>query len=305
MKKALLDLYDIELISLIKKSDKAYIIETKYDKYVLKYLSSSLENIFVRLNLANSTYFSLPIKSKNKKYVDYYLNQYFAIFPYFEDEQIYSKDVRLSIYIKAIAELHNNSSYPIRIQDGYFKESLTYIDDTISKIEEELLTRIKRIEKEEYHSPSDWYFLENYIHFKNALKEASIHMDKLEEEYKKEDNLTLTLTYQNFDFSHILIKSSKIISLDKMVLAPSIIDLYDLFINFNSEALTLVPYFKEYIEIHPLKQFELEWLFSLLFIPHFDRKNNELDEIKSLMNTLKYIKIAEEIASAIYLKKED
>lgn len=296
MKKTLFELYNIEFISLIKKSDNAFIVETKNDKYVLKYIDKALESIFIRLFYAASNYFVLPIKSKNNKYIEYYNSSYFALFPYYEDDLLSSKDMRLSIYIKGIGELHNNSTYQIVMEDSYFADSLSYLDEKISLIEEELLTRIRVEEKSEYHSPSSWYFLNNYLHFKNALKEATIFYNKLEEAYKNEKDLSLSLTYQNFNFDHIIIKHSKIISIDKMVLAPSIFDLYDLFLNFSLESISLKKYIEEYIKIHPLKDYEKYWLCALLFIPIIKRKNNELEEIKELKNTLKYIKNAEEIS---------
>lgn len=304
MKDALIDLYGIDLISIIRKSDNVYQINTKNGKYILKYVSQSLENIYHRLNISKNEYFNIPIISKNNKYVEYFNDKYIALFPFLEDDYLLTKDVRLSFYIKAIGTLHSSSKYPIKIQDGYFKESLAYLQEQIDKKEHEILTRISRIEKEDYHSPTDWYFLLNYPHFNASIKSALLHLDRFEEEYQNENDLSLSLTYQNFDFSHILIKSSKIVSLEKMVLAPSIFDLYDLIINLRSDTISIVPYIKEYLEINPLKQFELEWLFALLFIPSFERKNNEIDEIESLMETLRYIKITEEIYSSIYDKKD-
>ncbi len=304
MKKTLDELYKIEMLSIIRKSNNVYQINTKNGKYILKYVSQTLENIYHRLSLCNDSYFNIPILSKNNKYVEFFNNKYFTISHYYEDEFILTKDVRLSFFMKAIADLHIKSKYPIKLQDGYFNESLTYLQDQIDKIEHEIITRISRIEKETYHSPADWYFLLNYPHFISSIKEASIHLDRFEEEYKKEKDLNLCLTYQNFDFSHILIKSSKIISLEKMILAPSIFDLYNVIINLRSDTLSLIPYIKEYLEINKLKQFEFEWLFTLLFIPSFERKNNEIDEIESLMDTLKYIKISEELASTFYTNEQ-
>lgn len=305
MKKTLDKLYKIEMLSIIRKSNNVYQLNTKNGKYILKYVSPTLENIYHRLALCNNKYFNIPILSKNNKYVEYFDNKYFTISNYYEDEFLLTKDVRLSFFIKAIASLHKESKYPIKLQDGYFNESVNYLKEQIEKIEHEVITRISRVEKEIYHSPSDWYFILNYPHFISSIKEANIHLDRFEEEYKKEKDLNLCLTYQNFDFSHILIKSSKIISLEKMILAPSIFDLYNVIINLRSDTLLITSYIKEYLEINNLKQFELEWLFTLLFIPSFDRKDNEINEIESLMDTLKYIKISEELASTFYTNESD
>lgn len=54
--------------------------------------------------------------------------------------------------------MHTQSSFKINGTDGYFSETLDYLEDRIKDVNELLLARIRRVERESYHSPSDWFF---------------------------------------------------------------------------------------------------------------------------------------------------
>lgn len=298
MKKELEELYNIEIITIIKLTEKSYKISTSREEYVLKeHSSTSLEDIYSRLRILNIDLFVLPIKSKDEHYIVDIEDKYYSLSPFFEDEEVLAKDIRLSFYIKSIAELHSSSTYPLKVNDGFFEESIAYLDSQISKVKHELLTRIERVEHESYHSPSDWYFLMNYPLLFNAVKEADRYVTLLEEDWKSSNNIHLSLTYQNFDYDHILVKNRKIISLDKMALAPSIYDLVNLYDKTYELKIDLSFLIEEYLKIHPLENYEKNWLLAFLFIPQLLRSENEIDDIKNLYRTISMIKISEEIAT--------
>lgn len=222
MKKEIEEKYNIEIVSLIKNNDRVYRISTSREEYILKEQNSlNLESIFARLRILNIDEFVLPIRDNNDHFITEIEDKYYALFPYYEDEEELAKDIRLNFYIKTIASLHDSSSYPLKVNDGFFEESISFLDLKVSQAKQEILTRIERVEKENYHSPSDWYFLMNYPILFNALKEADKYITLLEEEWKEGNNIHLSLTYQNFSYDHILIKNRKIVSLEKMALAPS------------------------------------------------------------------------------------
>ncbi len=300
MKKKLYEQYQVEVQSMIRKSDQVYLIIGKNGKYILKYVKNHMENLYRRLSLTTNDAFLLPLKSRDGKYVEYFEEKYFTLTPYLEEEAILSYDIRLSFFMKTIAKLHHSTLYPMRVGDQYFEETLNYFDQQIESLQNELDSRMERVEKEDYHSPADWFFLSNYHHFSLALKEASKHVNRFEEEWKKESDLSLCLTYQNFSFEHILPSHGKIIAIEKMAIAPCIYDLYDVFLHLKNETISLKPYLKDYLDIHPLKPFEQEWFFALLFLPPLERKKEDIEDIASLLNTLRYIKRSEEIATEFY-----
>ena len=66
------------------------------------------------------------------------------------------------------------------------------------------------------------------------------------------------------------------------------------------ENISIKPYLNEYININPLKNYELNWLFALLFIPYIKYNNNQIDNIDSLMNSLKYLSYISSIHDYLY-----
>lgn len=298
MKKELEELYNIEITSIIKLTQKTYKILTSREEFILKeHENTSLESIYSRLRIINLDLFVLPLKSTKEHYIVDIEDKYYSLSPYFEDEEILAKDIRLSFYIKSLATLHDCSSYPLKVNDGFFQESIAYLDTQVSKVKQELLTRIERVEHESYHSPSDWYFLMNYPILFNAVKEADRYITLLEEDWKSSSNIHLSLTYQNFNYDHILVKNRKIISLDKMALAPSVYDLVDLYDKAYELKIDLSFLIDQYLEIHKLENYEHNWLLAFLFIPRLERSDNDLEDIQNLYKTLSMIKISEEIAT--------
>ena len=298
MKKEIEEKYNIEIVSLIKNNDRVYRISTSREEYILKEQNSlNLESIFARLRILNIDEFVLPIRDNNDHFITEIEDKYYALFPYYEDEEELAKDIRLNFYIKTIASLHDSSSYPLKVNDGFFEESISFLDVKVSLAKQEILTRIERVEKENYHSPSDWYFLMNYPILFNALKEADKYITLLEEEWKEGNNIHLSLTYQNFSYDHILIKNRKIVSLDKMALAPSIYDLVFLFHKSIDLKIDLSYLIDQYLEIHKLESYEQNWLLAFLFIPQLERKESEIEDITCLYRTLSLLKVANEIST--------
>lgn len=300
MKEIIESKYNIHVQSLLKLSKKVYKIYADEGIFVLKYHDDSSKSlIYSRLNMMNIDLFLTPIKSRYDNYIENYDNIFYSLTPFIQDEVQLNQDIRLHFYVKAIAYLHQNSLYEVKVGDGFFDESLNYLEKKINEVKKDLLTRMERIERSDYHSPSDWYFLMNYDHLLKAVQEAHRRVDNLETEWKKVSSLRLSLTYQNFHYEHIIVKQQKIISLDKMALAPSIYDLKDLFDTAYNSRVDIVSLFKEYLSIHPLLPYEKEWLLSFLFIPHMERKDNDIEDIESLFKTLSYLNTVEEFAHTI------
>lgn len=300
MKSRIEELYNIKIISIITLSDKALKLIGENDVYILKYHDDqSLENIFGRLAMLHIDTFHLPLKSSNDRYIEYYDEKYFSISIYLKDEHTLAKDVRLSFYIKAIANLHLKTIYNIKVNDGYLEESLNYLDNKISEIKDALIARIERVERMDYHSPSDWFFMMNYDHLIKAVREAERRVMNLEEEWKSSDSLHLCLTYQNFDFSHLLVKQQRIVSLDKMALAPAIYDILDLIDASYDLKFEMSFLLKEYVSIYQLQQYEIEWLLAFLFIPKIQRMRDDIDDIENLNRALNHLRIVENIATTL------
>ena len=292
--------YNLKVNAIIKITINTYKLMCEEGTYLLKYhKDQSLESIFTRLSMLNNEVFLLPIRSYNGNFLENYENLFFSIYQYLQDEIMLNKDIRLHFYVKAIANLHLWSHYSVKVSDGFFNESLDYLERQCDNAESLIKSRIERIEREEYHSPSDWYFLMNYDHLNKAISEARRRIDNLEEAWKEESNLNLSLTYQNFDYSHILVKQNKIVSLDKMAIAPEIYDLRQLFNEAYISRIDIAALIKEYMDINPLQSYEKEWLLAFLFIPTITYNRNDMDDINTLFKTLSRLHSVESFANLL------
>ena len=73
----------------------------------------------------------------------------------------------------------------------------------------------------------------------------------------------------------------------------------DLYKNSFDLKIDLSYLIEQYLQIHPLEEYEKNWLLAFLFIPLIERKENDLEDIESLNKTLALIKLTEEIANKL------
>ena len=293
-------LYNIEVKNIIKLTPNCYKIITNDSSYLLKKVDTlNKENIYIRLLLAKVPFFNLPIKSINDRFVEEIEQNYYILSYFYKDEVNPLAELRIPFYIKAIGLLHQNTIYPLKVNDGYFKESLDYIENKINIIRDKIDSRMFYLERRDYHSPSEWYYITSYIFFNDALNKSQKYLDLLNNEFESLQNIELTLTYQNFEIEHILLKEEKIVSLEKIQYAPCVYDLVD-FVekNFNSK-IDISALINNYVAINPLNLYQKYWLLALLYIPQIIQESNEIKDIEAIYLSLNYIKIIEKIESVL------
>lgn len=283
--------YDERIESILKISDKSYKIKTKNSYYFIKEVKDdSLDKVYNRLLLTNINNFVIPLKGNNHKFTQFENEKYYIVSQYYEDEPILGHDIRISFYIRIIANLHKQTSFSINVQDNYLETTLNYLDNQIKKISNDINSRIEVIENSDYHSPNDWYFLMNYSILQRALESASNHVLNFENGVKEQKELTICLTYQNFDFSHVILNSEKIVSLEKVGFNLAPYDLYDLINKIDILSFNIVPFLKEYLQINPLKEYEKEYLMALLYTFDYTRYASSVEDLDKMIRIVEYIK---------------
>ena len=206
--------YGINYTSSLKVSDKTYKVLSSHGYYLVKEIKDKTsENIFKRLYLSKVDYILLPLKGKNDFFIQFEDEKYYLVFNYYEDESLAGYDLKLNLHILFLIDLHKKTKINIQINNSYLKDTIDFLDLKIKKASDNINARMEVIERSDYHSPNDWYFLMHYNILNKSLEKASKHLMFFENEVKKLSSIRLCLTYQNFDFNHILLKKEKIISL--------------------------------------------------------------------------------------------
>lgn len=282
--------YSFEDLSEIKISKRVIRVNTNHGKFIIKQVEDdSLDKLFLRLSIMHLKSFALPLRGRNNLFVQEENDNYYLVYNYYPDESLLGYDLKLSFYIKELANLHSNSYLSLNANDHFLESTLNYLDEQIKHLSDALLARIEVIERNDYHSPNDWYFLMNYQKFASSLEEASRHVLNLENIVKENKGLRLSLTYQNFAFSHILLKQEKIISIEKMAYNFAPVDLVNLISNLKLESLNIVPFIEEYLKINPLNDYEKEYLMANLYIFEYHRYNDTLEDLNHLIGISKYL----------------
>ena len=282
--------YNIDDLAEIKLSNNVTKINSKDNTYIVKkVISDDLETLFTRLYLSHVDNFNLPLRGNNNKYVQIENDSYYILYKYYHDEKILGYDLKLSFYVKKIAELHKKTYININSNDNYLESILNYLDDKIKELSSILNSRMEVEERKDYHSPNNWYFLLHYQKMMNALMEASNHVLNLENEVKNQKHMRLCLTYQNFDFEHILLKQEKIISIENIGFNLASLDIYNLISKLNINYLNVTPYINEYLKINPLNNYEKEYLMAMLYIFDYHRYNDIQEDLNHLIKINSYL----------------
>lgn len=282
--------YNIDDLAEIKLSNNVTKINSKDNTYIVKkVISDDLETLFTRLYLSHVDNFNLPLRGNNNKYVQMENDSYYILYKYYHDEKILGYDLKLSFYVKKIAELHKKTYININSNDNYLESILNYLDDKIKELSSILNSRMEVEERKDYHSSNNWYFLLHYQKMMNALMEASNHVLNLENEVKNQKNMRLCLTYQNFDFEHILLKQEKIISIENIGFNLASLDIYNLISKLNINYLNVIPYINEYLKINPLNNYEKEYLMAMLYIFDYHRYNDIQEDLNHLIKINSYL----------------
>jgi len=305
MKQTINDLYNINPEIIIKISEKVFRIKANGQDYILKYLddNNNLETAYSRLKILNIDSFVIPLINNYEQYISAYNDKYFELALYYPDEMIKAKDMRLKFFLEEIATLHNKSQYYMRVNDGFFEETYDYIYELLDNAKKELDEYLFSIEALDYKSPSQWLLLMNNQMFYKAIDDAKSHMDKFRDLTKELSQLRVALVYQNFDYSHILLKSNKIIGTQKISIAPPIYDIKYLFDYSFIGAIDLTGFIKNYLSSFSLLEYEKEWLLGLLFIPSFNFKAlegyKEVEAIVAITRSIQHFRNAFELSKLL------
>ena len=300
MKQLIKNLYDIDAISFIKLSDKAYRVKTDDKDYILKYIDkSNIDIIIEKLNILNIDSFQFPIINKNGEYISKYANASFVVYPLLKEDKVTLKDLKLKFYLNQIALLHNQTFYTIKVNDNFFKDTYEYIGEKIDKTQLKIENYMNSIEKSDYKSPSDWLFLLNYPIYIDAINKANNALEKFKEMSYSKNTIRMAFTYNNFDYHHIFLKEQKIIGIENMEVAPPIYDIFYSLSTLDDINVDMKNYYHKYFKTFILEDYEKEWLFSLLYIPKIELSKNEVTNIVNISSSLNYIRNSNEIIDMI------
>ncbi len=306
MKNIIKELYEIEVVTFIKITDKVYKIKTEKEEFVLKYIEqNNIDSILEKLKIIKIDFFVYPLKNIYGRYISSFENVNFIILPWIEEHTSMLKDLKLKFFLTSIAELHNKSFYTAKVNEKFFKETYDYIANKIDSISEYIESYMLKIERLEYKSPSQWLFILNYPMYIDSLNKANKHLENFKEKCENKKSVKLAITYNDFDYSHVLLKSQKLVGIENVEITSPIYDIFYTFSCLNEISIDTKMYYEEYFNKYMLDGYEKEWLLSLLHIPKINNlTTDETKNIREVANSFNYIKNSNEISNIIKSQKE-
>lgn len=306
MKKTIKDLYNIEPKALIKYTDKVYKVKNENEEeYCLKYVDNLCNNSIIEkihtLNLNEN--FQMPIKNCVRSNHANVNNKLFYVSKWVEDDMIESKDLKIKHYLNQIGKLHKKTAYTLNVSASFFNEITMQIFEDIEKSYQYYEKVISSIEKLEYKSPFMWYFIEQYKNIIESLNKAKSYLEEFKKTTKEKLVIRQVIIHQNFSYDHVFISKNVIIGNDKLKQASPVYDLKSLFEKIEFGSVDLSGIIDEYLHSITLEEYELYWLFSLLYIiSPLKIENNEIENISNLTNVMFKYKSINELENKL-LKK--
>ncbi len=306
MKEIIKTLYNIEVLTFIKISDKVYKIKTMNSDYALKYIEqNNIDFIIEKLELLNVGFFVYPLKNINNQYVSSFDEFNFIVFPWIEGDNVLLKDLKLEFFLDSLAELHNRSFYTVRVNNSFFDETYDFIANKIDKTTEYIESYMSQIERLDYKSPSQWLFLLNYPVYVEALSKANKSLEEFKEKCEKKTSVRMAMTYNNFDYKHIILKHKKLLGIENIETTSPVYDVFYTFSSLNEIKVDTKLYYEKYFNKFVFDDYEKLWLLSLLYIPRIENlSSNEISNIKEVTNSLNYIRNSDDISKIIKQKME-
>lgn len=306
MKEIIKTLYNIEVLTFIKISDKVYKIKTMNSDYALKYIEqNNIDFIIEKLELLNVSFFVYPLKNINNQYVSSFDEFNFIVFPWIEGDNALLKDLKLEFFLDSLAELHNRSFYTVRVNNSFFDETYDFIANKIDKTTEYIESYMSQIERLDYKSPSQWLFLLNYPVYVEALSKANKSLEEFKEKCEKKTSVRMAMTYNNFDYKHIILKHKKLLGIENIETTSPVYDVFYTFSSLNEIKVDTKLYYEKYFNKFIFDDYEKLWLLSLLYIPRIENlSSNEISNIKEVTNSLNYIRNSDDISKIIKQKME-
>ena len=274
----IIDSHDLHPLS-YRKIKKAYIIDTKDKRYVLKPNSNNYD-IYKYLSSRDFNYFPHNYNTKTGNY---------DLSHFIEDNSI-SNEQKLGDLISVMATLHKKTSYQREVDLDDIKATYESLSKDINEAIKYYSNLNDYIDTVMFYSPSEYLLVRNISLIYFMLEFSKRKLDNWYQYIKDEKSIRNSLVHNNVDLEHLLINNGYyLISWDKAMFSLPIDDLYQLYTNYYSK-MELNDLVRNYQGINPLNRYEMDLLLIKLSIPKIiEITNNTYQDTKKINDLLFYL----------------
>lgn len=276
---------------MIKLSQKAYKLKTQDAFYVAKIIDNNqIEKIFKNIDTLKISCFVKILCNIDHHFLTPCHDHYLYLMPYLDHDDHIMPEIKIKHYYQFLANLHNQSSYNMKISQSYYDNLSDYLGHIIERREADYRQLIETYEKISMRSPDQWFFIMNYLKYFETLDKAKQFLSQFKDITKGNTSTRVCFNYQHFDYNHIYIKYGCLISIDHVNINIPVFDLFNIFQNDNFFLFDSHVLFENYLNIISLNDDEKILLKCLLnIIPNISFMKDEIQNIIDMNRLLNYI----------------
>ena len=295
MNKELRELFDKNHIITKKITIKnnVRIIDSGSKKFVIKKRDNNLNNLYQYLKSRSFNYFPEIL----------YQTEHYDIYEYINNIEIPSYE-KASDIIKLVTLLHSKTTFYKEIDDDTYKELYENITNRIEYLYHYYDDIAEIIEKEEYMSPSNYYFIRNISKVFARLEYSKYHIEKWYSIIEEKKRIRIVNIHNNLSLDHYLLSERPyLISWNKSKKDLPIYDILKLYKKYYKE-LDFCELLRNYESHYPLLPEERILFFVLISIPEkIEFHDREYNLCKKVQNFYDYLLTTDKLIKD-YMPKE-
>lgn len=258
---------------------KVKILDTMDKKIVIKSKNKDMSSLFNYLSERGLENFPL-IEKEESNLINY---KYYDEVSSFNTN--YDED-----FIKLIADTHYKTTYYKDVSRKKYKNIYNTLIGNIDYLKDYYDTLIKKIDVEEYTSPSGYLLLRNYSIINSSLFYVERELNSWYNLVKDKTKERVTIVHNNLKRNNLL-KSDKLLltGWENYMVDTPILDIYKLYKN-EYKVMNFISLFKVYNDTFKLTKEEEKLFFIMISIPKVIKLNSsEIDNINEVKNVLDYM----------------
>lgn len=288
MNKELRELFDRNhvITKKITLKNNVRIIDSGEKQFVIKRRDKSLDKLYKYLRSRSFDYFPEVL----------YQTEHYDVYQYIEDVEI-THEERADDIIKLVTLLHGKTTFYKEIDDDTYKELYESIISQLDYLVNYYSDIAEVIEREEYMSPSHYYFIRNISKVFAALDYCRYHIDKWYDIIEEKKRIRIVNLHNNLSLDHYLMNGNKpyLISWRLSKKDLPIYDLIKLYKRYYKE-LDFYELLRKYEMHYPMLPEEKTLFFVLISIPErLDFRESEYHMCKKVKNFYDYLLTSEKL----------
>ena len=298
MNKELRELFDRNHIitKRITLKNNIRIIDTGKDQFVIKRRDKSLDNLYKYLKSRSFNYFPDIL----------YQTDNYDVYRYIEDTTL-PKEEKAEDIINLVTLLHGKTTFHKEIDDNTYKELYENTIEQLDYLMNYYNDIAELIEREEYMSPSHYYFIRNISKVFAAINYCRYHIDKWYEIIEEKKRIRVVQLHNNLNLDHYLTDSTSpyLISWRLSKRDIPIYDLIKLYKQYYQE-LDFCELIRTYERHYPMLPEEKELFFVLISIPErLDFREGEYNMCEKVKIFYDYLLTSEKLIEDYFPTKKD